>query len=78
MLSHSKRELLVLLAVIVLVIGWLVHPVCIRLSETEVSAFGDVPIEKRTDRDVFFFSTFQRRQGHWCQCKSWISRQFFF
>jgi len=37
----------------------------------------NVPIEQRTDRD-FYLRVFQQRDGQWYQCKTWISRFFFF
>lgn len=36
-----------------------------------------VPIEQRPDRDLDL-TVFQRRHGHWYQCKTRLSRQFFF
>jgi hypothetical protein len=37
----------------------------------------NIPIEQRIDRD-FYLRVFQRRDGHWYQCKTWISRFLFF
>jgi hypothetical protein len=61
----------------VLLLAWFAHPVCVPLSSDDLKTFN-VPIEQRSDRDVFLFKTFQQRNGEWCQCKSWLSRQFFF
>ena len=52
------------------------RPVCVPLSAEALAQFN-VPIEQRTDRD-FHVRVFQRRDGRWHQCKTWISRQFFF
>ncbi len=52
------------------------HPVCVPLSAEDLKTFN-VPIEQRTDRD-FYLKVFQRRDGQWYQCKTWISRFFFF
>ncbi len=74
-----KRVATVMGIVVVLAgIGWLGHPVCVPIADDDLKSFTPVPIEQRTDRDLFGFRTFQRRDGHWCQCKSWISRQLFF
>ena len=67
--------------VIALVLGaafcWLAfRPVCVPLSPEAVAGFTS-PIEQRTDRD-FYLRVFQQRGGQWHQCKTWISRQFFF
>jgi len=78
MAIRKRHKLLVFFALVGCIAAWLVHPVYVPLSDAEVREFKPVPIEKRVDRDVFFFETFQRRQGRWCQCKSWISQQFFF
>lgn len=52
------------------------RPVCVPLSSEDLANFN-VPIEQRTDRD-FYVRVFQKRDGQWHQCKTWISRQFFF
>ena len=57
---------------------WCVHPICVRLSAAEVAeAARWAPLETRTDRQ-WHGRVFQRRDGEWYQCKSWISREFFF
>jgi hypothetical protein len=35
------------------------------------------PIEQRSDRQLFW-RVFQRRGDRWYQCKTWVSRAFFF
>ena len=57
-------------------VAWALRPVCVPLSADQLRAFT-TPIEERTDRD-FYLQVFQRRDGQWHQCKTWISRQFFF
>lgn len=52
------------------------RPVCVPLSDEDLKNFT-VPIEQRTDQD-FYLRIFQYRDDRWCQCKTWISRQFFF
>ena len=79
-IGSKTRGLMVgvgVLATGLLAIAWLAHPVCVPLSSEDLKSFN-VPIEQRSDRDIFHFKTFQRRDGGWCQCKSWISRQLFF
>jgi hypothetical protein len=41
----------------------------------EAAKYG--ALETRTDRQLHG-PVWQRRDGRWYQCKSWISRQFFF
>lgn len=55
---------------------FVLHPVCVPLTADDLKTFN-VPIEQRTDRD-FYLKVFQRRSGQWYQCKTWISRFFFF
>jgi hypothetical protein len=55
---------------------FVLHPVCVPLTADDLKTFN-VPIEQRTDRD-FYLKVFQRRGGQWYQCKTWISRFFFF
>jgi hypothetical protein len=55
---------------------FLLRPVCVPLTAEDLKTFN-VPIEQRTDRD-FYLRVFQQRDGQWYQCKTWISRFFFF
>jgi hypothetical protein len=69
----------VLIAIVLVVCGllaWTLRPVCVPLSAEDLRSFN-VPIEQRTDRDLYF-RVFQQRDGQWQQCKTWLSRQFFF
>lgn len=67
---------LAILVALAAAIWWSVHTVCVPLSDAEAAAV-DGPIGQRTDRDLLG-PVFQYRDGGWHQCKSWISRQFFF
>ena len=65
-------------AFVLAVIVWGAHPVCVLLSdETVAEAARYGPLETRTDRQLHG-RVWQRQAGRWYQCKSWISRQFFF
>lgn len=55
---------------------FVLRPVCVPLTADDLKTLN-VPIEQRTDRD-FYLKVFQRRGGQWYQCKTWISRFFFF
>ena len=52
------------------------RPVCVPISDQDLAAFT-TPIETRTDHD-FYLQVFQRIDGRWHQCKTWLSRQLFF
>ncbi len=73
-----RRIIVAALVLVVPVAGlvFLLHPVCVPLTTDDLKTFN-VPIEQRTDRD-FYLRVFQRRDGQWYQCKTWISRAFFF
>lgn len=77
----TRRALWVALgagALVVAAFGWCVHPVCVPLSQESVAeAARYAPLETRTDRQLHG-PVWQQRDGRWYQCKSWISRQFFF
>lgn len=61
-----------------LAVWWLLHPVCVSLTAAEVtSASESLPLPQRTDRQLHG-PIFQQRDAQWYQCKSWVSRQFFF
>ncbi len=76
----TKRNVRKILLVAVLGITgfpvFLFRPVCVPISEDDLKNFT-VPIEERTDRD-FYLKIFQQRNGRWYQCKTHISRLFFF
>lgn len=62
--------------IIVALLAWALQPVCKPLSAEDLRGFN-VPIEQRTDRDIYF-KVFQQQGSQWYQCKTWLSRQFFF
>ncbi len=57
-------------------LGYAFRPICVALSPTDLASFT-TPIETRTDHD-FYLRVFQRIDGRWHQCKTWLSRRFFF
>ena len=62
--------------ILIVLVGWVLRPVCVPLTTDDLRNFT-LPIEQRTDRD-FYLRVFQQRGGQWYQCKTWMSRQFFF
>lgn len=52
------------------------RPVCVLLSTENLKGFN-IPIEQRTDRD-FYVKVFQQKNNEWYQCKTYLSRLFFF
>lgn len=74
-----NRILLRLRTVVILTVAlagiWLMHPVCDRIADADVPRFETViTLEQRARQG----EPFRKLEGHWYQCKSWISRQFFF
>ena len=64
-------------ALLLVMLGCLaLRPICVPLSAEDLARFIS-PIEQRTDRDVYL-RVFQLRDGRWHQCKTWLSRRFFF
>jgi hypothetical protein len=72
----SLRNAAIVAVVLAAALGYALRPVCMELSSTDVAAFTP-SIERRTDRD-FYLRVFQNDAGRWYQCKTWLSRQFFF
>jgi hypothetical protein len=65
-------------ALVASMFAWCIHPVCMPLSAADLTEAAKwASLETRTDRQLHG-PIFQRRNGGWYQCKSWISRQFFF
>ena len=62
-------------SVLVLSLAALAHPVCVLIPEADRPAFETViPLQERAARG----EPFCRLGGEWYQCKSFISRAFFF
>ncbi|NIP39780.1 MAG: hypothetical protein GWM89_12190 [Candidatus Dadabacteria bacterium] len=62
--------------VLVVLLFVLFRPVCVEITDEDLKRF-DPPIETRTDKN-FYLKSFQKKEGKWYQCKTWISRKFFF
>jgi hypothetical protein len=71
-----SRAVIVTILVVCGALAWALRPVCVPLSPDDLRSFN-VPIEQRTDRDLYM-RVFQQRHGQWHQCKTWLARQFFF
>ncbi len=74
------RIRIVALVLFLLLLAYLMWPVCVPMSPDEVASFNQVssvPIDKRADRD-FYVRVFQYREGQWCHCKTRLGRLFFF
>jgi hypothetical protein len=76
MKGTARTVLMVLGPLLVALVVWSLRPVCVPLTVDDLRGFN-VPIEQRTDRDLYL-QVFQRRRGQWYQCKMWLSRQLFF
>jgi hypothetical protein len=61
---------------LILGLMFIFRPVCVLLSDEDLKHFN-IPIEERTDKD-FYLKVFQQKNGQWHQCKTWVSRTFFF
>lgn len=61
---------------IVIILFLMFRPICVPLSDEDVKRFNP-PIEMRMDKN-FYIKTFQKKDNQWYQCKTWISRKFFF
>ena len=72
-MSRTAKWLLVTSVTFVLGIGILLRPICVPLPPD----FPTAGLDQRSDRD-FYLCVFQKRDGVWCQCKTYLSRQLFF
>jgi len=70
------RVVLGIVAMAALVVGYALWPVCVPLSAEDTASFQP-PIAERTDT-MLWGRIFQQRSGQWYQCKTRISRAFFF
>jgi hypothetical protein len=70
------RPFLIAFGLLLVIFAFLFRPVCVPLTDEELASF-DVPIERRTDRDIYF-KVFQKWNGRWYRCQTWISRALFF
>lgn len=53
------------------------HPVCVPITDVDLMTFN-VPIEQRNAERMWGIQTFQKKNGHWYQCKPWLARELFF
>ena len=74
-LRSSVLAWLMITGVLLLAV-WSLRPICVVLTPEQLAAFTS-PLAERTDRDLYL-RVFQQRDGQWLQCKTWLSRQFFF
>ena len=77
-MRKGKQRLLSLLVAALVTGGYLVfRPVCVPIDEETLARF-DPPIETRRETTFYGTPIFRQEGGRWFQCKTWISRQFFF
>jgi hypothetical protein len=75
LVDRRYRIVVCVASVLMLSIAALKHPVCVLIPEADRPAFETViPLEERAARG----EPFCRIGGEWYQCKSFISREFFF
>jgi hypothetical protein len=71
-----QRVFIVAVVIMAAAATFVLRPVCVPLLPEDLAGFT-TPIETRTDHD-FYLQVFQQIDGRWYQCKTWLSRQFFF
>ncbi len=77
-MRKGKQRLLFLLIAALVTGAYLVfRPVCVAIDAETLARF-DPPIETRTETTFYGTPIFRQEDGQWFQCKTWISRQFFF
>jgi len=75
MVGRRYRIAVAAASVLILCLAALAHPVCVLIPETARPAFETViPLQERAARG----EPFCQLEGRWYQCKSFISRAFFF
>jgi len=67
------RRIVLIIACVVYFVVFMAHPVCELISAATQTDFR-TELEKGARRGEPFY----RLEGEWYQCKSWLSRQFFF
>ncbi len=75
----NKKQWTALAILLFLMVGatvFLFRPVCVPIENGEQEA-EKYHYAEREDRN-FYVKVFQKRDGQWHHCKTWISRQFFF
>lgn len=77
MRKRNQRLLSLLVAVLVTGAYLAFRPVCVAIPDDTLAVFNP-PIETRTETTFYGTPIFRQDGGRWFQCKTWISRQFFF
>ena len=76
-MNRTLLTLVVLVALVGAGAVFLFRPAC-RAIDAESVALFDPPIETRRETTFYGSPVFQQKDGEWFQCKTWLSRQFFF
>jgi hypothetical protein len=76
-LTRTLLTLVVLTAAIAASAYFLFRPVCAPIDAETLALFSP-PIEQRRETTFYGSPLFQQKNGQWFQCKTWLSRQFFF
>ena len=76
-----KKKLLWIFTFLLLGAGggaaYMLRPQCALIADEALGHFG-IPIEERTDKDLYLKVFQKKADGHWYQCKTAFSRAMFF
>lgn len=75
----GKKQWIAFAIILLLMVGttmFIFRPVCVLIENGEEEA-EKYNYAEREDHN-FYVKVFQKRDGQWHHCKTWISRQFFF
>ena len=74
---RTRLAFVLLAAALIAGAVFLFRPICVPIPEDTLAVFNP-PIEQRRETTFYGTAIFRQKNGQWFQCKTWISRQFFF
>ena len=77
MKGRTRLAFVLLAAALIAGAVFLFRPICVPIPEDTLAVFNP-PIEQRRETTFYGTAIFRQKNGQWFQCKTWISRQFFF
>ena len=77
MKGRTRLAFVLLAAALIAGAVFLFRPICVPIPEDTLAVFNP-PIEQRRVTTFYGTAIFRQKNGQWFQCKTWISRQFFF
>ena len=62
--------------IVIAVMGYFLRPVCMPLSQDNLSSFN-IPLKQRLEARDLYVKVWQEKKGQWYKCQTYLSRLMF-